>query len=90
MKHELVRLAEAIDGDWIDDELADLFSDTGRPAIATRYMTGLSLLKHIYGLSDDRRVRTLTPRRLLPVLHRRGVLPARPAARAFRHDPLAP
>ena len=53
MKHELVRLADEIDWDWIDDELADLFSDTGRPAIATRYMIGLLLLKHIYGLSDE-------------------------------------
>ena len=53
MKHELVRLADEIDWDWIDDELADLFSDTGRPAVATRYMIGLLLLKHIYGLSDE-------------------------------------
>ena len=53
MKHELVRLADEIDWDWIDDELADLFCDTGRPAIATRYMIGLLLLKHIYGLSDE-------------------------------------
>ena len=53
MKHELVRLADEIDWDWIDDELADLFSETGRPAIATRYMIGLLLLKHIYGLSDE-------------------------------------
>lgn len=53
MKHELVRLADEIDWDWIDDELADLFCETGRPAIATRYMIGLLLLKHIYGLSDE-------------------------------------
>ena len=53
MKHETVRLADEIDWDWIDDELADLFSETGRPAIATRYMIGLLLLKHIYGLSDE-------------------------------------
>ncbi len=53
MKHELVRLADEIDWDWIDNELADLFCDTGRPAIATRYMIGLLLLKHIYGLSDE-------------------------------------
>ena len=44
MKHELVRLADEIDWDWIDDELADLFCDTGRPAIATRYMIGLFMM----------------------------------------------
>ena len=32
MKHELVRLAEEIDGDWLDDELADLFSATAHLA----------------------------------------------------------
>lgn len=53
MKHELVRLAGAIDWEWVDGELADLFSDQGRPAVATRFMVGLLFLKHIYGLSDE-------------------------------------
>ena len=52
MKHELVRLAGAIDWSWIDGQLADLFSDNGRPAVATRFMIGLLFLKHVYGLSD--------------------------------------
>lgn len=30
MRHELVRLADEIDWDWIDGEFADRFSDTGR------------------------------------------------------------
>ena len=34
MKHELVRLAEEIDWDWIDEELADLYGATGRAAVA--------------------------------------------------------
>ena len=53
MRHELVRLSVEIDWDWIDAELADLFSDAGRPAVPTRFMVGLFFLKHIYGLSDD-------------------------------------
>jgi len=53
MGHELVQLAEEIDWDWIDGALVDLFSDSGRPAVETRFMVGLLLLKHIYGLSDE-------------------------------------
>jgi len=48
-----VRLAEAIDWEWIDGELADLYEPVGRPALETRFMVGLLLLKHIYGLSDE-------------------------------------
>lgn len=53
MKHELVQLAERIDWDWIDGEIAPLYSDKGRPGIETRVVIGLLLLKHIYGLSDE-------------------------------------
>ena len=53
LKHELVRLAGSIDWDWIDGEIAPLYSDQGRPGIATRFVIGLLLLKHIYGLSDE-------------------------------------
>jgi hypothetical protein len=53
MKHELVRLADKIDWDWLDGELANLFSDKGRPETETRFMIGLLVLKHIYGLSDE-------------------------------------
>ena len=53
MRRELVRLAEAIDWDWIDAEVADRFSDKGRPGTETRFMIGVLLLKHIYGLSDE-------------------------------------
>jgi transposase, IS5 family len=45
--HALVRLADEIDWDWIDRELADRFSDTGRPGLETRFMVGLLLLKHV-------------------------------------------
>src|SRR3974390_1568482 len=53
MKHELVQLVGKIDWDWIDGEIAPLYSDQGRPGIATRFVIGLLLLKHIYGLSDE-------------------------------------
>ncbi len=53
MRHELVRLADAIDWAWIDDELSVFYRRTGRPAVPTRFMVGLLLLKHIYGLSDE-------------------------------------
>ena len=53
MRHELVRLAEEVDWDWLDGELAGLFSEHGRPATPSRYMVGLLLLKEIYGLSDE-------------------------------------
>ena len=53
LKHELVQLAGRIDWVWIDGEIAPLYSDKGRPGIETRFMIGLLLLKHIYGLSDE-------------------------------------
>ena len=53
MKHELVQLAFKIDWDWIDGEIAPLYSDKGRPGTETRFVVGLLLLKHIYGLSDE-------------------------------------
>ena len=33
MKHELVQLAGKIDWEWIDGEIAPLYSDKGRPGI---------------------------------------------------------
>ena len=53
LKHELVQLAGKIDWEWIDGEIAPLFSDKGRPATPTRFVIGLLLLKHIFALSDD-------------------------------------
>ncbi len=53
LKHELVQLAGKIDWEWIDGEIAPLYSAQGRPGIATRFVIGLLLLKHIYGLSDE-------------------------------------
>jgi IS5 family transposase len=53
LKHELVQLAGKVDWDFIDGEIASLYSDKGRPGIETRFAIGLLLLKQIYGLSDE-------------------------------------
>jgi len=54
MRHELVQLADEIDWAWIDEQLADLHHDDGRPAVPTRFMVGLLFLKHIHRLSEER------------------------------------
>ena len=53
LRHELVLLADKIDWDWLDDELASSFSDHGRPAEPVRFMIGMFLLKATYSLSDE-------------------------------------
>lgn len=53
MKHEPVQLAGKVDWAWVDAQIAPLYSDKGRPGIETRFVVGLLLLKHIYGLSDE-------------------------------------
>jgi IS5 family transposase len=53
LKHELVQLADKIDWEWLDGEIAPLYSEQGRPGIETRFMMGLLLLKHIFALSDE-------------------------------------
>ena len=54
MKHELVQLAGKIDWDWIDREIAPLYSDKGRPGIATRFVIGLLLKCWKYGSKTQR------------------------------------
>jgi transposase, IS5 family len=53
MEHELVELGGRIDWEHLDEEIAPLYSDKGRPGIATRFVIGLMLLKHIFALSDE-------------------------------------
>jgi transposase, IS5 family len=53
LKHELVQLGGKIDWDWVDREIAPLYSEKGRPGIESRFVIGLLLLKQIYGLSDE-------------------------------------
>src|SRR5215813_8197798 len=52
-KRELVQLAGKIDWAWIDSQITPLYSANGRPAIETRFMIGLLMLKHIFALSDE-------------------------------------
>ena len=53
LKHALVALADKIDWAWLDEQLADCFSDEGRPAEPVRFMLGMFMLKHTYALSDE-------------------------------------
>ncbi len=54
LDHELVKLSKNIDWDSFDCEWGKLFkSNKGAPAIATRLITGLHYLKHLYNLSDE-------------------------------------
>jgi IS5 family transposase len=41
VKHELVQLAGRIDWDFVDGEIAPLYSSKGRPGIETRFVIGL-------------------------------------------------
>jgi IS5 family transposase len=53
MTHELAELGGNIDWAWIDGEMAPLYSDKGRPGIESRFVGGLLLLKHVFGLWDE-------------------------------------
>lgn len=53
-RHELVKLAEAMDWEVFDREWGALYEDRkGAPALRTRLVAGLQYLKHIYKLSDE-------------------------------------
>ena len=49
----LVKLADRIDWDDLDEQFASLYANDGRPATATRMLIGLTLLQSLYGLSED-------------------------------------
>jgi len=54
LDHELVRLAQTINWDAIAAEFRPMYCpDNGRPAVPTRLMAGLQLLKHTFNLSDE-------------------------------------
>jgi len=52
-EHPLYVLADQIDWEEIDAELGSCYSETGRPAIATRMMVGLHYLKYAFNESDE-------------------------------------
>lgn len=54
MKHELVRLAQAIDWPVLEERFGAVYSDgAGMPPLPTRLMAGLAILKHTFNLSDE-------------------------------------
>ncbi|GAC1646107.1 MAG: IS5 family transposase [Chloroflexota bacterium] len=53
MKHPLVKLAGLIDWSRFDEAYGRFYTQKGRPALPTRLMAGLHLLKHMEGLSDE-------------------------------------
>lgn len=53
MRHELVLLADRIDWRHLDGQLEPFYATRGRPAIPSRLMIGLHLLKQINALSDE-------------------------------------
>ena len=53
-QQDLFRLAAMIDWALLEKEFGTLYcADNGRPGVPIRLMTGLHLLKHAYGLSDE-------------------------------------
>ena len=53
LKHELVKLSQSIDWNYLDSKLSSFYSTEGRPAIQSRLMIGLHLLKYMHALSDE-------------------------------------
>ena len=54
MKHELVRLAQAIDWPHLEERFGAVYSDgPGMPPLPTRLMAGLAILRHTFDLSDE-------------------------------------
>jgi IS5 family transposase len=55
LRHPLVRLARAIDWSVFDEAFDPLFDDkNGAPALPTRLMVGLHMIKHMDGISDEK------------------------------------
>ncbi|MBI4238252.1 MAG: IS5 family transposase [Deltaproteobacteria bacterium] len=53
-RHPLVRLAEVVDWERLDDVFGATYSeDNGRPAISTRLMVALQYLKYTFDVSDE-------------------------------------
>lgn len=54
LKHALVKLAQAIDWRFLEQQFGEVYSDKpGHPPLPTRLMAGLAILKHTYDLSDE-------------------------------------
>lgn len=54
LRHPLARLADLIDWSRFDAAFGALYEEnSGRPALATRLMVGLHMIKHMRGISDE-------------------------------------
>ena len=53
MAHPMVLLAQRIDWDALGASFGKFFTEKGRPALPTRLLVGLHLIKHMEGLSDE-------------------------------------
>src|SRR5262245_16468163 len=53
LRHELVKLSEGIDWNYLEEKNAEFYSAEGRPGVNARLMIGLHILKFMYNLSDD-------------------------------------
>lgn len=77
-----------MDWTYLDAQVEPFFAVGGRPAIPSRLMIGLHLLKQMHQLSDEAVcARWVEP--LLPVFLRGGVFLAPVSDSAIVHDPLA-
>ena len=57
LEHELCKLADELDWDWLDEELSVYYSDEGRPSIPVRTIAGMLLLKQMFNESDESVIR---------------------------------
>jgi IS5 family transposase len=53
MRHELVKLADAVNWDFLSSKVHPFYAVEGRPGIPVRLIAGLHILKQMYHLSDD-------------------------------------
>jgi len=54
MGHPLVRLADRIDWEGLEEQVAGSFAEAGRPGNEARFMLGMLMLKAMYDLSDEK------------------------------------
>lgn len=52
-KHELVKLSQAIDWDFLEESFAKYYKDTGRKGKNLRLLLGLQILSYMKNLSDE-------------------------------------
>jgi IS5 family transposase len=53
MRHELVKLSQAMDWNFLELKVNSYYSTEGRPGIPVQLIVGLNILKQMYNLSDD-------------------------------------